>query len=106
MKSEYLTAIAIAPFAATVGLAVYVVSSSEPDFCPQPSAASVTSLFAPCQTFDTAMGHAVTKREAVRMGLLRPEEQPASPDTHTQLAARLASRLAESVDRFLQHSGG
>ena len=64
MKSEYLTAIAIAPFAATVGLAVYVVSSSEPYFCPQPSAASVTSLFAPCQTFDTAMGHAVTKREA------------------------------------------
>ena len=104
MKSEYLTAIAIAPFAATVGLAVYVVSGSEPDFCPQPSAASVTSLFAPCQTFDTAMGHVVTKREAVRMGLLRPEEQRASPDT--QLAARLASRLAGSVDRFLQHSGG
>lgn len=43
--------------------------------------ASVATLFAPCQAFDTAMGHKVTKKEAVQMGLLRPDAQPAPPAT-------------------------
>ena len=58
---------------------------SEPDYCPQPSAASVAKLFAPCQAFESAIGHAITKKEAVQMGLLTPDEQPERPAT--QLAA-------------------
>jgi hypothetical protein len=79
MRTEYLAAGVIAAFAAGAGFAVYSVRSAE--YCPQPSAASVTALFAPCQAFDTAMGHAVTKKEAVQMGLLRPNEQPTPPAT-------------------------
>jgi hypothetical protein len=43
-------------------------------------------VFAPCQAFDTAVGHSVTKKEAVMMGLLTPAEQPTPPVT--QLAAQ------------------
>jgi hypothetical protein len=107
MRTEYLAAIAIAAFAAGAGLAAYSVRG-QADFCPQPSAASVTALFAPCQTFDTAMGRAVTKKEAVRMGLLMPDEQPAlTPEQQPAWPATLlAARLAESVDPFLHRSGG
>ena len=59
-------------------------------YCPPPTAASVETLFAPCQAFDTAMGHKITKKEAVRMGLLTPEEQPSPP------ATRLAEGSAAS----------
>ena len=99
MKTEYLAAIVIAVLAAGAGLAAYS-ARGQADFCPQPSAASVTALFAPCQTFDTAMGHAVSKPEAVRMGLLTPAEQPSPP------ATLLATRLAETVDPFLLRPGG
>lgn len=60
-----------------------VHSSSE--YCPNPSPASVEALFAPCQTFDTAMGRQVSKQEAIQMGLLTPDEQPVPAP---QLAAR------------------
>ena len=62
-------------------------------YCPPPSAASVATLFAPCQAFDTAMGRKITKKEAVRMGLLKPKEE-------TQSATRLAegSAAAEWID--------
>jgi hypothetical protein len=53
------------------------------EYCPSPSPASVTALFAPCQTFDTAVGHSVSKQEAVQMGLLAPDLQP---EPATQLA--------------------
>jgi len=59
-------------------------------YCPQPTAASVETLFAPCQAFDTAMGRKITKKEAVQMGLLTPEEQPSPP------ATRLAEGSAAS----------
>ena len=98
MKTEYLAAIVIAALAAGAGLAAHSVGG-QADSCPQPSATSVTALFAPCQTFDTAMGHAVSKPEAVRMGLLTPDEQPNPP------ATLLATRLAESVDPFLVRPG-
>jgi hypothetical protein len=74
MRTEYLAAIAIAALSAGAAYAVYSVKTD--DYCPQPSAASVAALFAPCQAFDTAMGRSVTKQDAVRMGLLRPDEQP------------------------------
>ena len=70
----------ITAVAAVAGLAVYVVKGTD-YYCPQPSAASVATLFAPCQAFNSAMGRSVTKQEAVQMGLLRPDEQPApTPD--------------------------
>ena len=56
-------------------------------YCPPPSAASVATLFAPCQAFDTAMGHKITKKEAVQMGLLKRDE-------HKQPATRLAEGSA------------
>ena len=84
MRTEYLAAIAIAALSTGAAFAVYSVKTD--DYCPQPSAASVAALFAPCQAFDTAMGHAVTKKEAVMMGLLTPAEQPTPPAT--QLAAQ------------------
>jgi hypothetical protein len=74
MKSQYLAAIAITAVTAGAAWAVHLVGTAE--YCPQPSAASVAMLFAPCQAFDTAMGHAVTREEAVRMGLLKPATQP------------------------------
>jgi len=79
MKGLFPLGAAILACAVYVGLAVYSVRST--DYCPQPSAASVTTLFAPCQAFDTAMGRRVTKNEAVRMGLLTRDVQPASPST-------------------------
>jgi hypothetical protein len=48
------------------------------EYCPRPSSKSVAALFAPCQTFDTAMGRTVTKQEAVRMALLNSDGQPAA----------------------------
>jgi hypothetical protein len=87
MTIKYFAAIAIATFAAGAWFAVHSVQSQKGD-CPRPSAASVTALFAPCQTFDTTKG------------LVTPVEQPAPPP------AVLAARLAESVDPFLSRSGG
>jgi hypothetical protein len=73
MKDDYLIA-ALLVGAAAIGLGAMVHSQSE--YCPDPSPASVTALFAPCQAFDTAMGHQVSKQEAIQMGLLTPDEQP------------------------------
>ena len=90
MKTEYLAAIVIAALAAGAGLAAHSVGG-QADFCPQPSATSVTALFAPCQTFDAAYGRSVTKSEAVQMGLLAPDLQP---EPATQIAQNLRSAVA------------
>ena len=50
-------------------------------YCPPPTAASVATLFAPCQAFDTAMGHRITRKEAVQMGLLTADEPSTWPAT-------------------------
>jgi len=83
MKSDYVVA-GILVGAMVVGLGAYSVHPGG-EYCPSPSAASVAALFAPCQTFDTSMGQEVSKQEAVRMGLLTPDEQPTLT---TQLASR------------------
>jgi hypothetical protein len=83
MTTEDFFVIAIMAVAAGAGIAYSV--KSEPYYCPQPSAASVATLFAPCQAFESAIGHAITKKEAVQMGLLTPDEQPEPPAT--QVAA-------------------
>jgi hypothetical protein len=86
MNSQYLSA---ALLAIAVGIAVGFSSINAGDeYCPSPSPASVTSLFAPCQTFVASVGHPVSKQEAVQMGLLTPDLQPAPA---TQLAHNLRS---------------
>jgi hypothetical protein len=93
MRTGDLAAITIATVAAgAAGLAIYSVRGTD-YYCPPPSAASVAALFAPCQAFDTAMGHKVTKKEAVQMGLLTPDMQPAEPAD--MQSAEPAARLAE-----------
>ena len=85
MKIPYLVAALFAACAAVVGAGANSMYSS--DYCPSPSPASVTALFAPCQTFDAAVGH-VSKQEAVQMGWLRPDLQP---EPAAQLAHNLRS---------------
>jgi hypothetical protein len=75
MKSQYLVVALFAVCAVAIGVGASSIRSGG-DYCPNPSAASVTALFAPCQTFDAAMGREVSKREAVQMGLLTPDIQP------------------------------
>src|SRR5712671_2172047 len=84
MKSDYLVAALLVAIVA-IGLGSSVHSSSK--YCPNPSAASVAALFAPCQAFDTAMGRSVSKQEAVQMGLLTPDLQ--QPEPARQLALNL-----------------
>jgi hypothetical protein len=60
MKSDYFVA-ALLVAAVAIGLGATSVKS-ESEYCPSPTAASVTALFAPCQTFDTAMGHSVSNQ--------------------------------------------
>jgi hypothetical protein len=83
MKDDYLVA-ALLIGAAAIGLGANIVHSQN-EYCPNPSPASVTALFAPCQTFDTAMGHSISKQQAIQMGLLTPDEQPIPA---TRLAVR------------------
>jgi hypothetical protein len=83
MKSDYIVA-GILVGAMIVGLRAYSVRPGD-EYCPSPSAASVAALFAPCQAFDTAMGREVSRREAVQMGLLTPDERPFPA---SELAAR------------------
>ena len=86
MKSDYLVAALLAG-AVAIGLGANSVHSSD-KYCPNPSAASVDALFAPCQAFDSAMGHSVSKQEAAQIGWLRPDLQP---EPAAQLAHNLRS---------------
>ena len=79
MRTKDLAVIVTMAVAAGAGIA-YSVKSEPRYYCPQPSAASVATLFAPCLAFESAMGHRVTKQEAVMMG------EPMSPAT--QLATK------------------
>jgi len=85
VNNRDLAAVVIAVVVGVIGYTSYLVRDHS-NFCPGPSAASVASLFAPCQALDTAIGHSVSKQEAMEMGLLVPDEQ-----TLPQ-AARLAGR--------------
>ena len=82
MRTQYLAGIAIAALAGGAVWTAYSVRTS--DHCPQPSAASITALFAPCQAFETALGHPMTRDEAAQIGVplppgpaSAPEQQPA-----------------------------
>jgi hypothetical protein len=95
MRSRYLAGIVIAALATGIASAAYSIRSS--DYCPQPSAASVAMLFAPCQAFDTAMGHAVTREEAVRTGLLTPATQPVQSVPNQEQPAPTPAQVAERL---------
>jgi hypothetical protein len=83
--------------AVAAGAALAIQSVRDTDYyCPSPSAASVATLFAPCQAFDTAMGHKITKKEAVQMGLLTPEES-ATRSAEGSAAAEWINPRAVSV---------
>jgi hypothetical protein len=84
MKSDYLFAALLVIVAVTISLGATWTGPSS-SYCPNPSAASVTALFAPCQAFDTAIGYPASKQDAVQMGLLTPDEEPT---TATRFAAR------------------
>ena len=102
MRTEYLAAIAIAALGAGAVSAAYSVRTS--DYCPQPSGASVTALFAPCQAFDVAMatrGPAITREEALQMGLLPPDEWSA-PTPAKQPAPTPAQLVAEDFQVMAQ----
>jgi hypothetical protein len=75
MKSQYLVAALFGVCAVAIGVGASSIHSRG-DYCPNPSSASVTALFAPCETFDSAVGHSVSKEEAVQMGLLTRDLQP------------------------------
>ena len=91
MKDLYAALGIATAIAAGAGLTIKHVAGTD-YYCPPPTAASVETLFAPCQAFDTAMGHKITKKEAVQMGLLMPDEQSTQPVT------RLAEGSAERID--------
>jgi hypothetical protein len=80
MKDLFAALAMTTAIAAGAGLTIKHVRGTD-YYCPPPTAASVATLFAPCQAFDTAMGHKITKKEAVQMGLLTPEEQRTPPST-------------------------
>lgn len=81
MKTEDVAAIAtVTAVAAGIGLVVQSVKGTD-YYCPPPSAASVATLLAPCQALDTALGHKVTRKEAMQMGLLAPDERSTQPAT-------------------------
>jgi len=96
MKSWYLVGIAIAAFALYVGVVIQFVRSQSAYYCPPPSAASVATLFAPCQAFESAMGHRVSKQEAVQMGLLAPDQRP-EPTTQLADPEIVVQRLASAT---------
>jgi hypothetical protein len=68
MKDQTLGVIALGVVAVGAAWTVHTLTSAD-YYCPGPSAASVVSLLAPCQAFDTALGHTVSGGEAVRIGL-------------------------------------
>jgi hypothetical protein len=86
MKDQTLGVIAFGVVAVGVAWTVHTLTSSD-YYCPGPSAASVVTLLAPCQAFDTALGHTVSGAEAVRIGLPAIRIDPAAPQ-RTQFAEK------------------
>ena len=68
MKDRTLGVIALGVVAVGAAWAVHTVASTD-YYCPGPSASTVVALLAPCQAFDTALGHTVSSERPVRMAL-------------------------------------
>jgi hypothetical protein len=87
MRTEDLGVTAIMAVAAVVGIARSVKNETA-YYRPKPSPALVEMIFAPCQAFDTAVGHAVTKQEAVQVGLRTPTLAEPPAVTQSQSVAQ------------------
>ena len=87
MNSHYLGAALLATCAMGIAVGFSSIKAGD-EYCPSPSPASVTSLFAPCQTFDAAVGRHVSRQEAVQMG-------PATEFAHNLRSAPLPLPQAE-----------
>jgi|SRR5579883_124607 hypothetical protein len=77
MNHVKLVSTAIVCFVVGCGAAAYTMINN-PDQCPQPSAVSVTTLFAPCQAFAASMGPNVAANETMDDGSSPPVPRPAS----------------------------
>ena len=83
MKDQTLGAIALGVIAVGAAWTVHTLTSTD-YYCPGPSASSVVALLAPCQAFDTALGHTVSGDQAVQIGMrwgAKPD-QATPPLTH------------------------
>ena len=101
MKSDHVfAALLVIVVVAAISLGASLTGSNS-NYCPPPSAAAVATLFAPCQAFESAMGHRVSKQEAVQMGLLAPDQRP-EPATQLVAPGIVAQRLASAAARFDQ----
>lgn len=67
MKDRTLGVIALGVVAVGAAWTVHTLTSAD-YYCPGPSAASVVALLAPCQAFDTALGHTVSGGEVSGLG--------------------------------------
>jgi hypothetical protein len=88
MNSHYLGAALLATCAMGIAVGFSSIKAGD-EYCPSPSPASVTSLFAPCQTFDAAVGRHVSRQEAVQMG-------PATQFAHNLRSAPLPQPQSET----------
>ena len=97
MNSQYLGAALLATCAMGIAVGFSSIKAGD-EYCPSPSPASVTSLFAPCQTFDAAAGRPVSRQEAMQMGLLAPDLQlgPATQFAHNLRSAPLPLRQPQT----------
>ncbi|MGC2084970.1 MAG: hypothetical protein WA702_16625 [Bradyrhizobium sp.] len=87
MKDRTLGVIALGVVAVGAAWTVHTLTSTD-YYCPGPSATSVVALLAPCQAFDTALGHTVSGGEAVRIGLRWGAEPDQAKAPFTQFAEK------------------
>lgn len=77
MKSQYIGAALFATCAVAIAIGASSIRAGG-KYCPNSSAS-----LAPCQIFDSSISNAVSRSQALQMGLLTPYLQPEPP---TQLA--------------------
>jgi hypothetical protein len=74
---SFKTALLLSGFAAAIGFLV-LTGAHQRKACPQPSAATVSSLFAPCQAYQLAVDRANADRPTVPPG--GPDEFQQAPE--------------------------
>ncbi len=84
MKSHHIALAFCAACAAAVGIAASSFKASYP-YCPNPSASAAL-----CQTFQSAGTTAVSRSEALQIGLLLPYLQPGGNPPDSEPETRLA----------------
>jgi hypothetical protein len=87
MKDQTLGVIALGVVAVGAAWTVHTLTSTD-YYCPGPSASSVVALLAPCQAFNTALGHTVSSDQAVRMALPWGSDPDRADPPPTQFAEK------------------